>query len=633
VNRPLRAGQAAAAPTTSRFGDVPVAVLLCGLAFVLAWAPTAWSQTAEAPPEDPAAKTIETTGEPSPEAAPRAIDPSKPLGPADDLNRGTPMGSMHGFLSAANEHDYERAAGYLDLRRLSAAQRGEGADLARRFKVVLDQSLWVEIAHLSPESAGKPEDGLHAWQERIGFIEMEEGAVPVVLQRVPRAEDGKLVWVVSAETVAAIPDVYAAFEPVWLETFLPAFFLELTLFQVTLWKWLALVALFLGSILFSIMSAGILTSLIGRIASTRLGTFDPRVLLLSRGPIRLALAVIVFALGQRPLGLSIGVSDALVYTEETLLVVAAAWLAFRSIDFTILIIREQAVERGLEGLVPVLVPGARFGKIIIVIFASLAALGTLGVNVTAVVAGLGVGGIAVALAAQKSLEHLFGGFSLVIDQPVRVGDFFSWGDGVGIVEEIGLRSTRIRTLDRTIVTIPNAEFSNLRLENFAKRDALLFRTTIHVRLETTPDQLRGLLTAMRDTLVGHPRITQEPARVRFIGFGDSSLDLEVFAYVDTNDWNEFLGIREDLLLRFMDAIDACGTRIAVPASTTYLAHDAGLDVARQADVEQRISALRGKGELPFPNMAPPQREALYNELDWPPTGSQATSDPEPEPER
>jgi MscS family membrane protein len=291
------------------------------------------------------------------------------------------------------------------------------------------------------------------------------------------------------------------------------------------------------------------------------------------------------------------------------------------IDIVALGLSVRAEKRGNVGLLPALVPLQRFAKLLIVSIGFLAVLGSLGVNITTALAGLGVGGIAVALAAQKSIEHLFGGVSLFADQPVQVGDFFRYGDQVGTVEEIGLRSTRVRTLDRTVVTIPNAEFSNLRLENFARRDRMRLWTMIGVRYETTPDQLRFLLARLREILLAHPRVTDDPARVRLVGFGAYSLDMEVFAYVDTADWSEFLGIREDLYLRFMDAIKEAGTGFAFPSSTTYVGRDAGLNEEEARHAEERVAAWREKGELPFPNFPDEARRGVWNTLDWPPTGS------------
>jgi MscS family membrane protein len=304
-----------------------------------------------------------------------------------------------------------------------------------------------------------------------------------------------------------------------------------------------------------------------------------------------------------------------------LYVFAGAWMVFRLIDLAALQLRARAERRGNLGLLPALPPLQNFSKVLIVGFGALAVLATLGVDITAGLAGVGVGGIAVALAAQKSLENLFGGVSLFADQPVRVGDFCRYGGEVGTVEEIGLRSTRGRTLDRTVVTIPNAEFSNLKLENYARRDRMRLWTMIGVRYETTPDQLRFLLARLREILLAHPRVTDDPARVRLVGFGAYSLDMEVFAYVDTADWTEFLSIREDVYLRFMDAIKEAGTSFAFPSSTTYVGRDEGLPEEAVREAEQRVAAWREQGALPFPNFPDAARQEVWNTLDWPPQGS------------
>jgi MscS family membrane protein len=590
-------------------GVAPPLAVATLLAFALA--SDARGQTEEEAAAQPA---------PAPEKLP-VEDFSKPLGPPDPFNRGTPRGSLWGFRSAARKGDYARAAEYLDLRQLPPEDRERGPELARQLKVVLDQSLLIDFVNLSDTNAGTPGDGLPDWRDRLGDIETREGTVTLLLQRVPRKSDGVRIWKVSAATVAEVPALYSEFEPVWLEQWLPPVFFEREFLEVAVWKWLTLATLLGIASLVSLLIAGTTTRLLGAIFTRSHEGTDVRIIQLVRGPVRLAWAVILFALGHRSLGLALTFLGPLRLLERLLLVVAAAWLVLRLIDLAALALRIRAEQRGNLGLVPVLLPGARFAKVLIVLLGILGVLATLGVNITAAVAGLGVGGIAVALAAQKTIENLFGGVSLFADRPVRVGDFFRYGDQVGTVEEIGLRSTRVRTLDRTVVTIPNADFSNLRLENFARRDRMRLWTMIGVRYETTPDQLRYLLARLREILLAHPRVTDDPARVRLVGFGAYSLDMEVFAYVDTSDWSEFLGIREDLYLRFMEAIKEAGTGFAFPSSTTYVRPDDGLSAEQKDQAEQRVAEWRDKGELPFPQFPDDIRREMWNTLDWPPPGS------------
>jgi small-conductance mechanosensitive channel len=186
----------------------------------------------------------------------------------------------------------------------------------------------------------------------------------------------------------------------------------------------------------------------------------------------------------------------------------------------------------------------------------------LGVPLAAVVAGLGVGGLAVGLAAQPTVENLIGSFSLFADRPVRVGDFCQYGDRMGQVEEIGMRSTQIRGLDRTVTVVPNADFAKIQITNFSKRDRSLLQTTLRLRYETNADQLRSVLAKLRELLLAHPRILDESLRVQFVDLGKYGLNVEIFAYVDTTDSSEFLAIREHVLLKILDVVNDAGTGFA-----------------------------------------------------------------------
>lgn len=259
----------------------------------------------------------------------------------------------------------------------------------------------------------------------------------------------------------------------------------------------------------------------------------------------------------------------------------------------------------------------------ILVGAGLLAVGAdrLGVPLYGIVAGLGVGGLALALSAQPTIENLIGGLSLFADKPIAVGDFGKYGDSLGTVEAIGLRSTRIRGIDRTLTTIPNATLSKMPIVNFARRDRMLIQTVIGVRYETTSDQLRYVLATLRKMLLGHPRIDPETARVRFVGFGASSLDIEVFAYAMTRNLPEFLSIREDVFLRVIDIIEQSGAAIAFPSQTLYFSRDGGLDDGKARAAESQVRQWREEDRLPFPNFSPDQARQIRGSLMYPPPGS------------
>jgi MscS family membrane protein len=587
----------------------PIGFALALLVFAALWS----SGPAQAAQEEPATPTASQTA--------TAEDFSKPMGPPDPFNRGTPRGSMYGYIVAARAGDYERASRYLDLRGLGPKDRDRGPERARDFKTVRDQTLWVDFLTLSDSSEGQTGDGLPAGKDLLGEIQTKRGPVRLLLQRVPRGGDGVLIWKISSATVAKIPEMYAEFSPLWLEKHLPPVFFKMHHLDLALWQWLALILLALGAWLISLLVAGSAIRLLGAAVARREKTLDQRIVRLVRGPVRVIITLSLFAFGGGSLELSIGAQQWLHELEKLVLAVAATWLALRLIDLGALVLRHRMQRLEQVSMIPVLVPAQRFVKAVALLIALLCVLGTLGVNVTAAVAGLGVGGIAVALAAQKTIENLFGGITLFADQPVQVGDFLRFGDQVGTVEAIGLRSTRVRTLDRTVISVPNAEFSNLHLENFAKRDRMRLYAMIGVRYETTPEQLRYILVEIRKLLYAHERVTPDPARIRFVGFGAYSLDLEIFAYVDTSDWNEFLGVREDIYLRIMDIIEASGSGFAFPSQTLYLGRDEGPSSEKAREVTEEVQRWRSRGEIFIPNFPAERIAAIENTLAYPAEGS------------
>jgi MscS family membrane protein len=246
---------------------------------------------------------------------------------------------------------------------------------------------------------------------------------------------------------------------------------------------------------------------------------------------------------------------------------------------------------------------------------------TLGTPVAPVLAGLGVSGLAVALAVRPTLENVVAGFVLFADAPVRVGEFCRFGEKMGTVEAIGLRSVRLRGIDRTLITVPNAEFCQLQLVNFTRRDAILLQSRLQLRHETTPDQLRLVLARLRELLIRHPMVSPDPARVRFVQYGESSLDLEIFAYVKTRDFSEFLAVQEDLNLRIKDVVERCGTGFAFPSRTLYVARNADLDAELAEAAATEVERWRRENRLPFPDFDGSTRSEMAGTLDYPPDGS------------
>jgi MscS family membrane protein len=393
------------------------------------------------------------------------------------------------------------------------------------------------------------------------------------LHQVPRGQ-GSPIWLFSSSMLGEIPRLYDEIQPPWIEGYVPERLRTIRWLSVPLYRWIALL-LFIPLVYgFAALSTRALTVWL-RPLFRRLSPEQSDRPLESVGPLRL-LVLSLFFYGAATLGLSLATRLFWRRVAETLVVMALCWLALRVMDrLTELSLRRlQRVHRsGDVALVRLL---NRLLKAAAIIVAVLVLLYFADVDLTAALTGLGVGGIAIGFGAQKTIENLFGGIMVISDKPVNVGDVCKVGEFFGTVEDIGLRSTRIRTLDRTIVAVPNGLLASMVLENFAMRDRLRFQHTVGLGGHTTADQLRDVLLQIRRLLNAHPKVESASARARFIRFGAASLDMEIFAYVLESDYASFLAIQEDLLLAIMDIIDASGASVAVPFPMAFPAQGQAL---------------------------------------------------------
>jgi MscS family membrane protein len=385
-----------------------------------------------------------------------------------------------------------------------------------------------------------------------------------------------------------------------------------------LWKWLTLIIATVLAVLLFFGSYRIANNLEQQSNSHSLSALwaKPLILLTVIGIVSLLQFIVVDILRMT------GVQRGTVVTTLRIIGYAAAiWLLFlissRVVNLVIHI-RDMGVH-GLDSQLARLI--AKVLAVIGSLFLIIHLAETLGIPVAPVLAGLGVGGLAVALAVRPTLENIVAGFVLFADKPVRVGEFCAFSDKLGTVENVGLRSVQVRGLDRTVITIPNAEFCQLQIINFSRRDSNLMHTTLGLRYETTADQLRLVLTRLRELLIRHPKVSMDPARVRFLGYGDYALNIEVFAFIQTREWGEFLAIQEDINLRIKDIVAAAGTDFAFPSQTVYMERGHGLDPEAAAKAESQVERWREENRLPFPEHEEGFRFELSGTLDYPPEGS------------
>jgi MscS family membrane protein len=541
----------------------------------------AWSQTSPAPAGNGAA---------APAAAPAA--PVK-----DPYGRETPQGMVSGLMNALAAADYERAVRFFETDSVPGVRSWSvlsGLELARRFQEVLDRAGSVTTpAELSNDTNGDVKDGLAQDVERFGVVKTPPAEVPLLAERVER--DGKALWLVSAATLRDIPALAASLEggpttSPWVEL-LPG---GPAIGGAPVSHWLAL----LTAAGFSFAFAWTLMALRGPVerlirrggAETKLSRFIEA----SAGPLRILIMLVTFGIIAQALGVTVVARYRAVFVIQLLSWFAVSWLLWRWADAAGEVILGQMSRRGQLTAYSAVSFLSRAFKAVIVVLLIAALLRAFGVNVTAGLAALGVGGLAIALGAQKLFENLIGSLTLIADRPIRIGDFCRVGDTMGTIEEIGIRSTRIRTLDRTVLTVPNGELSALQIENYSQRDRFWFHPTLNLRYETSPDQMRHVLQELRTMLAEHSKVDNVTLRVRLIGLSASSLDVEIFAYVIAWDYNGFLEVQEELLLKCMEIVEAVGTGFAFPSQTFYLRRDTGLDENRTRAAEEAVRQRREK---------------------------------------
>jgi MscS family membrane protein len=496
----------------------------------------------------------------------------EPTAKTDPLGRETPRRAAMGLLKYAERQDFANAARYLQ------PTPGQDTNLIQRAKQLqaLHSKFRGDIDLLSDDPDGTVEAGLPPGQVRAGVLVVGGTTTDVILVRVDDPASGKI-WLVSEETVAKIPQLYAQMEsegPTLADRILPSALTSRRVLGMSLAQWLG----WLLSIPISWLLAWLLSFLLS--APERVWYK------LRKLPSR--------TVWQTPLGMplrcimAILMQCALVYLLDppllyrvyyirfmtALLAGCLAWLvsgiADRSFDHAVT--RSQIQNRGGKSILLLM---QRLTHIVMLIIAFVAALALFGINVRTTLAGLGIGGLAIALGAQKSLENLIGGISLLMDKAVHVGNFCKIGNQLGTVEDIGLRSVKVRTLDQSVLVVPNGALAQMPFENFGPRQKCLINQHFSLRIETQVEQLRFVLDRVQNMLNQQPAI-DTGSRIRVANFAGAAFELELWAYVKTSDWAGFTTIRQDVILKIAEIVESSGTRFAAPTQLTYLSTDRGI---------------------------------------------------------
>jgi len=487
---------------------------------------------------------------------------------ADKEDPYSPRVSVRDYINLCREGKYKAASFYLSL---GPQEKPREQELAKRLKKVLDRYLWIEYARLSPSPKGFTNDGLPLSLEEIGGIQGPHGKEKVFLERVKR--NGEFHWVFSSATVRLIDRWYGYLGSTWILDFVPEILQLPGPLELQWWQWIAVYLLFLLAYLLSLLAGQIIFRILTFILSRNKITWDEELLNILRQPFVFFLTLSVIYLSLPFLSLVAPAQDLIIRFLRAGFYVLLFWTLWKgtTVFFKYLSRPEWTEKRpGLKGLLPIF---SRFSKAGLLVLATIAILQELGFHVTGLLAGLGIGGLAMALAAQKTIENLFGSITLSVDQPFREGDFVKIQDFVGTVEKIGLRSTRIRTLDRTVITLPNATLADSRLESYTARDRIRLYSILGLVYETTIDQMKNVMKDLKTYLGEHPRVWSEAVCVRFVEFAPYSLNLEIMIWIETQDWNVFCDIRGEIFLAFMGIVGKNGTSFAFPTRTIHMAKE------------------------------------------------------------
>ena len=481
----------------------------------------------------------------------------------DPFGRETPRSTVLNFVKYAHRGDFKSAAKFLQLS--TANQKKEGERLARELLTLMNTSLHSSISLMSDTPEGFIDDSPDVNIEVVGKFVVNDQEAKILLVRVPQG-DGGPIWLISSQTLDQVPSLYESAGSPVLDRYLPDALAETSFLGISLGRWLAF--------LLSIPLALILSWTVGHIPrwlrwsrkpseidGSRFAVQSPR------RPIQAMMAILFHAVLVILIGMPIYYRVFYFRGSAVLLVLCAAWLGSRILDRVYASRNLRSRDRNLRSFFQLV---HQLLRVSLFTLAGLLVLTLVGINTGAILAGVGIGGIALALAAQKTLENLFGGITLVMDRVFAVGDDCVISDRQVTIRDIGLRSITMSTRDGTEISFPNGMLSQNSIENLSRRTKFLIATTLTISYESTLAELGDAVTNVREMLKSHERVEHESARFHLSGLSSLGYEVELFAYVRGADAMEFSAIREDTLCRVLEILESRNARMAIPARVNYV---------------------------------------------------------------
>jgi MscS family membrane protein len=506
---------------------------------------------------------------------------------SDPLGRSTPRGTIQGFVKAADRNDFVTAVQYLQV---PGKPLHETETLARDLKELMNRYFSRPLALINDSPEGEVQDALPLDHERVGSLKINDRKFDIVLVRVANPQSGRM-WLISSDTLADVPELFDAIEATWIDRLMPDILLNHTIFAISLAQWIVWSASIALPFLFGSFASRLTLVILRRtIDNEQRRTVVESWYDAVRWPAIFVLTTSFHVLVMYTLGFSL--TARMIYGRFLfiLLIVGVEWLFRRTTTLSFERVRASMQHTGDSGSESLVLLAERLLRVAIILAAIFTILTVVGVDTKTALAGVGIGGVAIAFGAQKTVENLLGGIFLLTDKALAIGDKCRIADRMGTVEDITLRSIRLRTPEQTILSIPAGTLSQSNIENFASRSKIPVQTTLELRYGTTTEQLKSILDTIRTLLSEDPRLEAATARVQLISYGPNSIQLELFAYVRTQDEVEFRAAREDLLLHIGQIVDDAGSGFAVPAQFFYLRPQEETEPKRTS-----LSDIRGSG--------------------------------------
>jgi MscS family membrane protein len=544
-----------------------------------------------------AAALAQIPGLTTPQPAP--VAQTVPAVPPDPLGRETPRGTLLGFIKAAQEEHYAVAVAYFQpapSRRRHSEQDDE--ELAAQLLTIFNQKFAGALELTSRDPLGHLDDGLPPDQERITGALGATDKFPVQMVRL-EDERGHKLWYFSRTTLDHVPEMYESLTFPGIEKQIPQTLVSHRLLFMPLWQWIALVVLLGGRLLTMVIAF-----LVNRMQKARSRPPLGPQKFFQVDPITLTIAIVSHYLFVGYIGTSLLYRLYYRHLVWIFLAFDFYWILTRitrAISSRIgvsLTKRGMLAERSIVSLI------RRFTEVSIFLLVTLLVLKNLGVDVSTALAGIGIGSLALGLGAQKTFENLFGGVSVLFDKVIQIGDTCRINNQTGVVEDIGLRSTRLRTGERTLLSIPNGTMATAVIENLRFRDKFLCQQTIRLRYDLSPDHVRYVLGQIQNLMIEDPKVEDSSARVRFLRFAEYALEVEIYCYILEQEYSQYLATQEQLLLKIMAAIEKAGAVVALPTQSTIVTQDAWIDPQKAQAAKSAVEKARDPG-VPGLRVQPP----------------------------